>query len=178
MAQFLRRALSLFRDSDIGIVQTPQHFMNPDPLQSNLSAARVWPGEQRYFFGVVMAAKDAWGASSCCGTSSVSRFDVLQAFLLFCPGPPPIRYGCSRSFVRIFYGLFDVQAVHADVTETLAHYLPYFAAEVVTSALRSVRPTRPCWRRPGRPPFIDCSMSPSVGRGSTWSPSSALRARA
>jgi cellulose synthase (UDP-forming) len=76
--QFLRRALSLFRDDDVGIVQTPQHFMNPDPLQTNLSMARVWPDEQRYFFDVVMASKDAWGASFCCGTSSVIRFAELQ----------------------------------------------------------------------------------------------------
>ncbi len=78
MPQFLRRALCLFRERDVGIVQTPQHFINPDPLQSNLSASQVWPDEQRYFFDVVMAAKDAWGASFCCGTSSVIRFDVLQ----------------------------------------------------------------------------------------------------
>jgi cellulose synthase (UDP-forming) len=78
MPQFLRRALSLFRERDVGIVQTPQHFINPDPLQSNLSAAQVWPDEQRYFFDVVMASKDAWGASFCCGTSSVLRFDVLH----------------------------------------------------------------------------------------------------
>jgi cellulose synthase (UDP-forming) len=78
MPQFLRRALSLFRAGDVGIVQTPQHFINPDPLQSNLSMTRVWPDEQRYFFDVVMASKDAWGASFCCGTSSVLRFDVLQ----------------------------------------------------------------------------------------------------
>ena len=76
---FLRRALSLFREDDVGIVQTPQHFINPDPLQSNLSLARVWPDEQRYFFDVVMASKDAWGASFCCGTSSVIRFPVLQS---------------------------------------------------------------------------------------------------
>lgn len=76
--QFLRRALSLFREDDVGIVQTPQHFINPDPLQSNLSIARVWPDEQRYFFDVVMAAKDAWGAAFCCGTSSVIRFPILQ----------------------------------------------------------------------------------------------------
>ncbi len=75
---FLRRAVSLFREDDVGIVQTPQHFINPDPLQSNLSIARVWPDEQRYFFDVVMAAKDAWGASFCCGTSSVIRFPILQ----------------------------------------------------------------------------------------------------
>jgi cellulose synthase (UDP-forming) len=78
MPQFLRRALSLFREPDVGIVQTPQHFINPDPLQSNLSASQVWPDEQRYFFDVVMASKDAWGASFCCGTSSVIRFDVLH----------------------------------------------------------------------------------------------------
>ena len=78
MPQFLRRALSLFREGDVGIVQTPQHFINPDPLQTNLSMARVWPDEQRYFFDVVMASKDAWGAAFCCGTSSVIRFPALQ----------------------------------------------------------------------------------------------------
>ena len=39
---------------------------------------RVWPDEQRYFFDVVMASKDAWGAAFCCGTSSVIRFPALQ----------------------------------------------------------------------------------------------------
>ena len=78
MPQFLRRSLTLFRDESVGIVQTPQHFINPDPLQTNLSAARVWPDEQRYFFDVVMASKDAWGAAFCCGTSSVIRFRELQ----------------------------------------------------------------------------------------------------
>ncbi len=76
--RFLSRALSLFHERDVGIVQTPQHFINPDPLQSNLSIARVWPDEQRYFFDVVMAAKDAWGEAFCCGTSSVIRFDILR----------------------------------------------------------------------------------------------------
>jgi cellulose synthase (UDP-forming) len=77
-SQFLRRSLSLLKESDVGIVQTPQHFINPDPLQSNLSIAGVWPDEQRYFFDVVLASKDAWGAAFCCGTSSVIRFSELQ----------------------------------------------------------------------------------------------------
>ena len=59
-------------------MQTPQHFINPDPLQTNLSIAGVWPDEQRYFFDVVLASKDAWGAAFCCGTSSVIRFSELQ----------------------------------------------------------------------------------------------------
>ena len=77
MPNFLDRTLPLFRDGDVGIVQTPQHFINPDPLQNNLAATRVWPDEQRYFFDVVMASKDAWGAAFCCGTSSVIRFPAL-----------------------------------------------------------------------------------------------------
>ncbi len=75
---FLERALPLFKDPSVGIVQTPQHFINPDPIQTNLSVARVWPDEQRLFFDVLMPAKDAWGAAFCCGTSSVIRFDQLM----------------------------------------------------------------------------------------------------
>jgi cellulose synthase (UDP-forming) len=78
-AQFLSRALTLFRDPKIGIVQTPQHFINPDPIQSNLSAASAWPDEQRFFFDIVMPSKDAWATAFCCGTSSVIRYAPLAA---------------------------------------------------------------------------------------------------
>jgi cellulose synthase (UDP-forming) len=76
-SQFLTRAVSLMRDPDVGVVQTPQHFFNPDPIQTNLNLVRVWPDEQRFFFDVVMASKDAWGGAFCCGTSSVLRFAPL-----------------------------------------------------------------------------------------------------
>ncbi|MCB2080574.1 MAG: glycosyltransferase, partial [Novosphingobium sp.] len=69
--------MPLFREEDVGIVQTPQHFINPDPIQSNLKAQEVWPDEQRYFFEVVMPAKDAWDTAFCCGTSSVIRLGAL-----------------------------------------------------------------------------------------------------
>ena len=79
MRDFLTRTLTLMREPDVGIVQTPQHFFNPDPVQSNLAVARVWPDEQRFFFDTVMASKDAWDVAFCCGTSSVIRFDALQS---------------------------------------------------------------------------------------------------
>ena len=79
LPEFLNRATSLMRESDVGVVQTPQHFFNPDPVQSNLALARVWPDEQRFFFDIVMGAKDAWGAAFCCGTSSIIRFDALMS---------------------------------------------------------------------------------------------------
>jgi cellulose synthase (UDP-forming) len=76
---FLSRAMTLFRDDRIGIVQTPQHFINPDPIQSNLLVTRVWPDDQRFFFDVVMPSKDAWSTAFCCGTSSIIRFEPLRA---------------------------------------------------------------------------------------------------
>jgi cellulose synthase (UDP-forming) len=76
-SQFLTRALCLFRAPDTAIVQTPQHFINPDPIQINLSAAHAWPDDQRFFFDVILPSKDAWGAAFCCGTSSVIRLEHL-----------------------------------------------------------------------------------------------------
>jgi len=76
--EFLSRAIALFRDEDIGCVQTPQHFFNPDPLQHGFGAASRWPDEQRFFFDVLLASKDAWGVAFCCGTSSVTRRQALE----------------------------------------------------------------------------------------------------
>jgi cellulose synthase (UDP-forming) len=75
----LRRTIGLFDNPEVGIVQTPQHFFNPDPLQSNLLCSRVWPDEQRFFFNVLMPCKDAWGAAFCCGTSAVFRSAAFVA---------------------------------------------------------------------------------------------------
>jgi cellulose synthase (UDP-forming) len=75
----LRRVLGLFDDPTVGIVQTPQHFFNVDPVQANLFCASVWPDEQRFFFNVLLPCKDAWGAAFCCGTSAVIRVEALLA---------------------------------------------------------------------------------------------------
>ena len=78
-ARILRRTLPLFEEADVGIVQTPQHFFNPDPIQSNLMCATAWPDEQRFFFNYLLESKDAWGAAFCCGTSAVFRVAALEA---------------------------------------------------------------------------------------------------
>ena len=211
MPQFLTRCLALFRDETVGIVQTPQHFINADPIQGNLSAARVWPDEQRYFFDVLMPSKDAWGAAFCCGTSSVLRFSALMriggfptdsvtedylvtlrlraigfqtvylneqlslglapeglkeyitqrgrwclGFVQICRGRSgPLRlnsglalidrlilsctflyWSAAHAFrvigliIPILYLLVGVEAVHANVEDTLSHFVPYFAAQM------------------------------------------------
>jgi cellulose synthase (UDP-forming) len=76
---FVSRALALFHDSSVGLVQTPQHFFNPDPIQSNLRIGDAYPDEQRFFFDDLMASRDAWGTAFCCGTSSMMRWEGLRA---------------------------------------------------------------------------------------------------
>jgi cellulose synthase (UDP-forming) len=78
MAKFLSRTMALMHDPDVAVVQTPQHFFNSDPVQNNLSIARVWPDEQRFFFDTIMPSRDAWNLAFCCGTSSLIRFKALR----------------------------------------------------------------------------------------------------
>lgn len=75
---FLSRTLALFKDAKIGLVQTPQHFFNADPVQHNLGLSRSYPDEQRFFFDHLQPARDAWGIAFCCGTSSVIRWKAVQ----------------------------------------------------------------------------------------------------
>lgn len=75
---FIPRALALFHRADVGLVQTPQHFFNPDPIQHNLGLSRSYPDEQRFFFDHLQPSRDAWGIAFCCGTSSVVRWEALQ----------------------------------------------------------------------------------------------------
>lgn len=76
---FLRRAMALFADDKVGLVQTPQHFFNPDPIQHNLGISRSYPDEQRFFFDYMQPSRDAWGLAVCCGTSSIVRWQALDA---------------------------------------------------------------------------------------------------
>ncbi|WP_165222314.1 glycosyltransferase family 2 protein [Affinirhizobium pseudoryzae] len=76
---FISRSLALFHDPAVGLVQTPQHFFNPDPIQHNLGLSRSYPDEQRFFFDHLQPARDGWGIAFCCGTSSVTRFSALLA---------------------------------------------------------------------------------------------------
>jgi len=76
--EFLARTLALMHEPDIGLVQTPQHFFNPDPIQHNLGLSRSYPDEQRFFFDHLQPARDAWGIAFCCGTSSVIKWRALE----------------------------------------------------------------------------------------------------
>lgn len=76
---FVERSLALFHDPAVGLVQTPQHFFNPDPIQHNLGIGTAYPDEQRHFFDNVEPSRDAWGIAVCCGTSSMVRTKAVEA---------------------------------------------------------------------------------------------------
>ncbi|MFA6716414.1 MAG: cellulose synthase catalytic subunit, partial [Victivallaceae bacterium] len=76
---FLRRTVGFFTfNKDIGIVQTPQHFFNKDPIQSNLYLEKVWPDEQRLFFSTMAPCRDGWDAAFCCGSCSIIRREAVE----------------------------------------------------------------------------------------------------
>lgn len=76
---FLKRVVGFFEDPTIGIVQTPQHFFNKDPMQRNLWIADRWPDEQRLFFDHIAPSVDAWDSMFCCGSCMVMRRKALDA---------------------------------------------------------------------------------------------------
>ncbi|WP_085026594.1 glycosyltransferase [Ensifer aridi] len=78
-SSFLRRTLPFFSDETIGIVQTPQHFFNIDPVQSNLGLENIWPDEQRLFFDEIAPSRDGWNVSFCCGSCSIARRKAVDA---------------------------------------------------------------------------------------------------
>jgi cellulose synthase (UDP-forming) len=77
-SNFLSHTMALFHDPSVGLVQTPQHFFNADPIQHNLGLSRSYPDEQRFFFDHLQPSRDAWGIAFCCGTSSVVRWRAID----------------------------------------------------------------------------------------------------
>ncbi len=66
---FLYRTLGflMFR-TNVGLVQTPQHFRNPDPVQYNLCGGQAWTEEQYFFMTMTQSARDAYENAFCVGS--------------------------------------------------------------------------------------------------------------
>ena len=114
---FLERALALFHDPAVGLVQTPQHFFNPDPIQHNLGIGRAYPDEQRFFFDHIQPSRDAWGLAFCCGTSSVMRWSALEAIGGFPVGSVTEDYLIT---LRLREEGYDTVYLNEPLTEGLA----------------------------------------------------------
>lgn len=76
--EFLRRTVGHFReDPRLFLVQTPHFFLNPDPVEKNLSTWLRMPSENEMFYSVVQRGLDRWNAAFFCGSAAVLRRAAL-----------------------------------------------------------------------------------------------------
>jgi cellulose synthase (UDP-forming) len=76
---FLKKTVGFFEDSKVALVQTAQHFFNPDPYERNLHlTGRVAP-EQSFFYHVIQPGNDFWNAAFFCGSCAVLRRSALES---------------------------------------------------------------------------------------------------
>jgi len=76
---FLQRTLGFFQDPRVALVQTPQHYFQPDFHSRNLGLDLVMPGDLDYFYHYLQPRRDQDNAVVCCGTSYVMRREALQS---------------------------------------------------------------------------------------------------
>ena len=88
LTSFLQRTVPLFADPAVGFVQTPQSYMNADPVMRNLRLERWLMPDEEGFYRWIEPSRDAVGAVVCAGTSFVMRRAALDAVGGFETGTP------------------------------------------------------------------------------------------
>lgn len=76
---FLQVAMGGFlKDPKLALVQTPHHFLSPDPFERNLNTFRKVPNEGALFYGLVQEGNDLWNAAFFCGSCAVLKRSALD----------------------------------------------------------------------------------------------------
>jgi cellulose synthase (UDP-forming) len=77
--EFLSETVGHFADDPrLFLVQTPHFFLNPDPIEKNLSTFQRMPSENEMFYGVIQKGLDKWNAAFFCGSAAVLRRAALE----------------------------------------------------------------------------------------------------
>ncbi len=75
---FLVRTVGHFADDPrLFLVQTPHFFLNPDPVERNLSLFEKMPSENEMFYGVIQRGLDKWNATFFGGSAALLRRAAL-----------------------------------------------------------------------------------------------------
>jgi cellulose synthase (UDP-forming) len=85
---FLARTVGLFEDPRVALVQTPQSYMNPDPVIRNLGLERWLMPDEEVFYRWIEPTRQGVGAVVCAGTSFVVRRTALEQVGGFETGTP------------------------------------------------------------------------------------------
>lgn len=75
---FLRETVYNFSDEKVALVQTPQHFCNPDAFQKNLEMPAFLSNEQDLFYRVIEPSLNEFDSVFCGGTNILLRRKQLQ----------------------------------------------------------------------------------------------------
>lgn len=75
---FLQLAMGWFLvDDKLAMIQTPHHFLSPDPFERNLGTFRSVPNEGELFYGLIQDGNDLWNATFFCGSCAILRRKTL-----------------------------------------------------------------------------------------------------
>ena len=77
-SDFLSRTVGFFQESDVGLVQTPQSFYNPDHYARNLCIDHLVPYDLASCFEVNYSQRDYLNTATCFGTGYLVRRDALN----------------------------------------------------------------------------------------------------
>lgn len=75
---FLEKTVGFFEKSEVALVQTAQHFFNPDPYERNLHLTGKVAPEQSFFYHVIQPGNDFWNAAFFCGSCAVLRRSAIE----------------------------------------------------------------------------------------------------
>lgn len=75
---FLRRTVGLFVDPTVGFVQTPQSYMNADPVMRNLRLEHWLLPDEESFYRWIQPTRQNLNAVVCAGTSFLMRREALE----------------------------------------------------------------------------------------------------
>src|SRR5262249_36620899 len=76
---FLRETVPPFEDPDVGVVQTPHVFRNPDIFQRAFHLEGRIPNEADLFNRGIQPARDTWGGAFFVGSGAVFRREALES---------------------------------------------------------------------------------------------------
>lgn len=77
-ATFLRETIYYFVDEKVALVQTPQHFCNPDAFQKNLAVGKFLSNEQDIFYRIIEPGLNEFDSVFCGGTNILLRRTHLE----------------------------------------------------------------------------------------------------
>ena len=75
---FLERTIGLLLDPQVALVQTPQHFLNADPVMRNLAMEAWLLPDEESFYRWIEPVRSSWEAVVCAGTSFLVRRNALE----------------------------------------------------------------------------------------------------